>query len=81
MLKASEQAELNAIVYELQSIISEIKRISAGMRQSFCGVGSYECANSLDCVFYKYEGVLHILRNLDKNAVVEGFSASQNDGI
>ena len=74
-MNASARNELNRIIYELSSIISELDSISTGVRRDFKNIGNARCADSIDSVANKYRYVKRRLNNMDTETVTEWFAS------
>ena len=64
-------ATLNSCKQELRSIIRELNSIEQGVRSSFSGIGQDRCADCLDKVISKYQGVLNRLEQVDTNRLAD----------
>lgn len=60
-------ASLESCRSELRSIIRELRSIESGVRSDFTGIGEDLCANCIDRIADKYEGVLGRLNRVDTN--------------
>jgi hypothetical protein len=58
---------LNKCRNELRSIIYELRDIEWGIRRDFKGIGEDLCANCIDKVADKYDGVLARLNRVNYN--------------
>lgn len=64
-------ATLNSCKQELRSIIRELTNIEEGVRSSFSGIGQDRCADCLNKVIGKYQGVLNRLEQVDTNRLAD----------
>lgn len=60
-------ATLDECRSELRSIIRELRDIENGVRRDFTGIGEQLCANCIDKIVDKYNGVLSKLNKVDYN--------------
>lgn len=60
-------ATLNECRGELRSIIQELRSIEGGVRKNFHGIGEDQCANCIDRIADRYEGVLKRLNSVNTN--------------
>lgn len=60
-------ADLDSCRSELRSIISELRSIENGVRSDFSGIGENLCADCIDKIADKYDGVLHRLNRVNYN--------------
>lgn len=56
---------------ELRSIIREIRDIESGIRSDFTGIGQDLCADCVERIAAKYDGVLTRLNNVNPNRLAE----------
>lgn len=62
---------LNESKKELRSIINELRSIESGVRYDFSGIGENLCANCIDKIADRYEGVLNRLNRVDSKRRAE----------
>jgi hypothetical protein len=67
-MEQNVNAELKQIAQELRHIISDMERISDGVRSGFCGIGSEYCAAALDRVIEEYRTTEKLLEQLKVNS-------------
>lgn len=77
---ASARSEVNAMINELHSIITELSDISRGLRTEFQGIGSERCASSIDTVIGNCATVKSKLQNMDMNKVTDSWASSHQSG-
>lgn len=63
-MEQNVNAELKQIAQELRHIISDMERISDGVRSGFRGIGSEYCAAALDQVIEEYRTTEKLLEQL-----------------
>ena len=73
--------ELASIKRELNSIISELEEISAGVRNDFVGIGNERCADCINRVLNQYYVVRRKLNNLDTSTVTDSYAQSHGGGF
>ena len=56
---------------ELRSIISELRDIEYGIRKDFRGIGEAQCADCLERVAKKYDGVLNRLNRVNPKRLAD----------
>ena len=71
-MDAKAKQELQDIISELGSIISELEGISYNVRTGFKGIGSEKCADCIDNVVAKYRKARTKLRNIDSKKIGGG---------
>ena len=76
----SAQNELASIKRELNAIIRELESISSGVRRDFAGIGNDKCANCIDNVLKQYYYVQKKLNNLDTSKVTESYAQLHGGG-
>ena len=64
-------ATLNDCRNELRSIINELRDIEWSVRRDFAGIGQDMCANCIDRIADKYEGVLTRLNRVNQNRLAD----------
>ena len=63
-MNAAAEQELQGIKDSLRGVIRDLQEISRGVRYGFTGIGNDLCANCIDRVIEKYQGVLTKLNNM-----------------
>lgn len=79
-MDSGARSELDSIIRELGSIISELEDISCGVRYDFKNIGSEKCANCIDNVVSNYYTVRRKLNNIDTTTVTESFAQAHGGG-
>ena len=64
-MSSSARNELDSIKTELNKIISELERISGGVRKDFIGVGNDKCSDCINSVIRQYYVVKNKLNSVD----------------
>ncbi len=80
-MDASARNELASIKRELNSVISELEEISAGVRNDFVGIGNERCADCINRVLNQYYVVRRKLNNLDTSTVTDSYAQSHGGGF
>ena len=80
-MDASARNELASIKRELNSVISELEEISAGVRNDFFGIGNERCADCINRVLNQYYVVRRKLNNLDTSTVTDSYAQSHGGGF
>lgn len=80
-MDASARNELASIKRELNSVISELEEISAGVRNDFVGIGNERCADCINRVLNQYYVVRRKLNNLDISTVTDSYAQSHGGGF
>ena len=80
-MDASARNELASIKRELNSVISELEEISAGVRNDFVGIGNERCAECINRGVNQYYVVRRKLNNLDTSTVTDSYAQSHGGGF
>lgn len=80
-MDASARNELASIKRELNSVISELEEISAGVRNDFVGIGNERCADCINRILNQYYVVRRKLNNLDTSTVTDSYAQSHGGGF
>lgn len=79
-MDAGAQNELYQIKRELQSIITELDNIAAGIRRDFTGIGNEQCASCVSRVSAQYRTVKSKLDHMDLSKVTEAYAQAHSSG-
>lgn len=56
---------------QLRGIINELREIEWGIRRGFTGIGENLCADCIDRIAEKYDGVMRRLNSVDTNKIAD----------
>ena len=70
--------EINAITNELTQVVNELNNIAGEIKCNFKGIGSENCARTLEEISNQYSYVIRKMNIIDEHKLTEGYGGTEN---